>query len=94
MHNSGLVNNSLANTNIVLIIPTYNAGPLWEKCIERIKNQVNIQIKVLVVDSSSSDNWRPFKTEEKLDGVNILGGGLSKKAILRRLMLKFVYILC
>ena len=86
MHNSGLVNNSLANTNIVLIIPTYNAGPLWEKCIERIKNQVNIQIKVLVVDSSSSDNTIELAKNAGFDLVSIAKndfnhGGTRNRAI-------------
>ena len=43
MHISSLGKNSIDTTNIVLIIPTYNAGILWEKCIERIKRQVNVQ---------------------------------------------------
>lgn len=40
---------------IYLIIPTYNAGLLWDEVIHSIKNQYNVVFDVIVIDSSSKD---------------------------------------
>lgn len=38
-----------------IIIPTYNAGPMWEDTILAIKRQISRPEKVVIVDSSSTD---------------------------------------
>jgi rhamnosyltransferase len=86
MHISKLGKDRIDTTNIVLIIPTYNAGILWEKCIESIKRQVNIQFSVLIIDSSSSDNTIELAKNAGFELVEIAKndfnhGGTRNKAI-------------
>lgn len=41
---------------ITLIVPTYNAGHLWQKWIERLTSQDIVLDEIIVIDSSSIDN--------------------------------------
>lgn len=40
---------------VTVIIPTYNAGSLWQKWIEAYQNQSLKADQVIVIDSSSTD---------------------------------------
>ena len=47
--------NNTAALSFSLVIPTYNAGPLFERFISRIQQSVIQPEKILVIDSSSND---------------------------------------
>ena len=42
--------------NFSIIVPTYNAGPNWGDWIAAYQSQLLKADKVIVIDSSSSDN--------------------------------------
>lgn len=46
--------------NFTLLIPTYNAGELWLEWIKRYQSQSLKANKVIVIDSSSTDQTVPF----------------------------------
>lgn len=50
-----------------VVIPTYNAGPMWEEAILAIKRQSVCPEKIVVIDSSSTDNTVQIAMESGFD---------------------------
>lgn len=66
----------------VVIVPTYNAGPLWLKWIDLIKLQKSIPIKIINIDSSSTDETVSYSIknnfEVKVINKNEFGHGRTR----------------
>ena len=80
-----------------VIIPMYNASPFIEKCIDSIITQENVDIEIIVIDDSSTDNsFEIVRTKYSDDNVRLFSkenGGASsarnfgiKKAIGKYIM--------
>ena len=54
-----------------LVIPTYNAGRRWSNCLCQVKNQDLTLAKILVIDSSSTDQTAALAEAAGLD-VNLI----------------------
>ncbi len=58
--------------NIVVICPTYNAGDLFIDWIRRLKSQsVYNLLKVIIIDSSSTDNTQKYSSQAGFDVISI-----------------------
>lgn len=61
----------MTNKEYTLVIPTYNGGALWQACIDGILHQSCAPQRVVVVDSSSSDDTCLHATQAGFDVVTI-----------------------
>ncbi|WP_281615411.1 glycosyltransferase family 2 protein [Flammeovirga sp. SubArs3] len=59
------------NPKVTLIVPTYNAGNLWESWIKNLEEQEFILDKILIVDSSSKDKTIEKAKNSKLKNLEI-----------------------
>lgn len=57
----------MIDLNVGVIVPTWNGGALWPECCESLVGQVKVKIKVLVIDSSSSDGTIDYAHISRFD---------------------------
>ncbi len=55
------------STNTALIVPTLNAGPQWREWIEAVGRQTLRPVRVLVIDSASTDDTPRIARDAGLD---------------------------
>ncbi|GAA4091288.1 glycosyltransferase family A protein [Zhongshania borealis] len=72
--------------NFTVVIPTYNAGPMWQEAILAIKRQTLCPAKVVVIDSSSTDNTAQIALDSGfevhiIDKANFDHGGTRSSAL-------------
>lgn len=58
---------SLANNQIAVVCPTYNAGKLWKDWIEALLKQSIKPNKILIIDSGSNDGTVELTKQYELD---------------------------
>lgn len=61
----------MKNFEYTIVIPTYNGGEIWRQCISGILRQSHPPLKVVVVDSSSTDNTALYAKNAGFDVISI-----------------------
>lgn len=80
-----------------LVIPTKNAGDSWEKVLAGIKSQVGIDVRVLIVDSGSTDATNEITRISGFELIEIspesFGHGTTRQMAIDRLDCDVVFLL-